>query len=201
LYQVAPIPKSLLNFFLKQMAGLVLVLLQREALKIKEKPEGNAHVQCLLDNAPFYNGWLKSRLEIFLKHISYEHDEGECDLELQTGTGKATQLKSDTSSPLRKFRERLPRIPRLRSPLKKREKPSLATKTTFDLPSTERQHVQHTSPAAAHRQARQLERLYATARLFCLRAILLLLGAVFFYAGFAFMHDNPGMHEFWCCKL
>eukprot|EP00735_Rhodelphis_limneticus_P011262 TRINITY_DN4342_c0_g1::TRINITY_DN4342_c0_g1_i1::g.21167::m.21167 TRINITY_DN4342_c0_g1::TRINITY_DN4342_c0_g1_i1::g.21167 ORF type:complete len:596 (-),score=103.44,sp/Q7Z3T8/ZFY16_HUMAN/42.42/1e-16,FYVE/PF01363.16/5.4e-19,START/PF01852.14/9.8e-05,START/PF01852.14/3.7e+03,FYVE_2/PF02318.11/0.0024,RRP7/PF12923.2/0.14,RRP7/PF12923.2/1.2e+02,CRCB/PF02537.10/0.55,HypA/PF01155.14/1.1 TRINITY_DN4342_c0_g1_i1:238-1989(-) len=70
----AAVPQNLLNWVLKKVAGLVLVMMAKEALKVQEEGEENVYRHRVRENPEFY-GWLQKRFDEFFDKLEEASDE------------------------------------------------------------------------------------------------------------------------------
>mmetsp|Transcript_5439 Transcript_5439/g.8929 ORF Transcript_5439/g.8929 Transcript_5439/m.8929 type:complete len:896 (+) Transcript_5439:182-2869(+) len=67
-----PLPKSLLDFIMRKMCGVVLSKLQNAAKKVDKDPVRNEHAQRMRQEHEFYKDWLLPKFEAFCKMSHWE---------------------------------------------------------------------------------------------------------------------------------
>lgn len=67
----APLPQSMLNFFIKNLAGVLLYFFQKQALKVSKDPQC-PHACRIRENEEFYQGWVLPKLRSFCAHKGWE---------------------------------------------------------------------------------------------------------------------------------
>jgi len=65
------IPKSLLDFVMKRMCGVLFSRLQYAAKKAAADPVRNPHAQRMRENEAFYKGWLMPKFQSYCDHVGW----------------------------------------------------------------------------------------------------------------------------------
>lgn len=53
----APLPQSLINFLIRNLAGIILYLLQQQSLKVQNNIDCT-HAKRIIEDVQFYKNWL-----------------------------------------------------------------------------------------------------------------------------------------------
>ncbi len=59
------VPQSIINFAVKNLAGLLLCRIQNEAKKASDEPETSPYAKAIKNNKPFYRDWLLTKLSAY----------------------------------------------------------------------------------------------------------------------------------------
>jgi len=66
------IPKSLLEFIMKKLCGMMLYKLQGSAKKVVKDPVRNVHAKRMRQEAAFYKGWLLPKFQEYCRMLKWE---------------------------------------------------------------------------------------------------------------------------------
>lgn len=94
----APLPQAMLNFFIKNLAGVLLYFFQKQAMKVSQDPNC-AHAHRIRENREFYEDWVLPKLRNFCDFKGWEQPNiislGEKGLPPPSKTTTSSSLKTD----------------------------------------------------------------------------------------------------------
>ena len=110
------LPQSLIDFFMKKVAGLMLYFLQKKASNVSKNPNGS-HWNCIVEDNDFYRDWLLPKFEKQCRSMNWEMPNVAALSKPGSDINESNELGQRSTS-----NKRLNLLKRLRSPRSIRKK-------------------------------------------------------------------------------